>query len=128
MTKKEFARNCTECGAGMNEGYCFDGGRAYYCSDACLHKHFTHDEWKKLYADGEGDSYWTRWEDEDEDDESDLYPYIVLYRDPGMTALDAPLVFKCEADDALHAIEQCENGNPGAIVLWSHQSDDVQEV
>ena len=69
MAKKEFARNCTECGAGMNEGYCFDGGRAYYCSDACLHKHFTHDEWKKLYADGEGDSYWTEWEDEMSDSE-----------------------------------------------------------
>ena len=78
MTKKEFARNCTECGAGMNEGYCFDGGRAYYCSDACLHKHFTHDEWEKLYFDG-GRAYscWTTWDEDpdeymvDEDDMSD---------------------------------------------------------
>jgi len=79
MTKKEFARNCTECGAGMNEGYCFDGGRAYYCSDACLHKHFTHDEWEKLYNDGDGDSCWTTW-DEDPDeymvDEDDMEQVI----------------------------------------------------
>jgi len=69
MAKKEFARNCTECGAGMNEGYCFDGGRAYYCSNECLHKHYTPAEWAEMYADGEGDSYWTEWEDEDEDDD-----------------------------------------------------------
>ena len=65
---EKYARTCSECGKGMNEGYCFDGGRAYYCSDECLHKHFTPEEWEELYDDGEGDSYWTEWEDEDDEE------------------------------------------------------------
>lgn len=73
MAKKKFARECTACGAGMNEGYCIEGGIEYYCSDACLHTEMTHEEFIELYNDGEGDSYWTTWyedpdnfEDEDE--------------------------------------------------------------
>ena len=76
MAKKEFARNCTACGKGMNEGYHIGGnGIEYYCSDACLHTEITHEEYMELYDDGEGDSYWTAWEDpddfEDEDEISD---------------------------------------------------------
>ena len=76
MAKKEFARNCTACSAGMNEGYHIGGnGIEYYCSDACLHTEITHEEYMELYDDGEGDSYWTAWEDpddfEDEDEISD---------------------------------------------------------
>ena len=59
------ARQCTACGAGMNEGYCINGGVSYYCSDDCLHKHITLAEYKEQYADGEGDSYWTEWEGTD---------------------------------------------------------------
>ena len=66
MAYNKYARKCDECGAGMNEGYCIDSV-IYYCSDACLHKHFTPEEWEEAYADGEGDSYWTTWaEDPDE--------------------------------------------------------------
>lgn len=69
MTKKEFARTCTACGVGMNEGYCIEGGLEYYCSDACLHTELTHEEYMELAADGEGDSYWTDWYDYDDDDD-----------------------------------------------------------
>lgn len=85
MTKKEFARTCSECGKGMNEGYCIEGGIEYYCSDACLHKHMTHAEYLELYADGEGDSYWTDWsedpdnfDDEDEPSEQERLTRIAL--------------------------------------------------
>ena len=76
MAKKEFARNCTACSAGMNEGYCIGDGIEYYCSDACLHTEITHEEYMELYDDGEGDSYWTDWSEdpdnfEDEDEISD---------------------------------------------------------
>lgn len=57
-------RHCTECGAEMREGYVIDDGAEYYCTDACLHKHYTPDEWDAMYDDGEGSSYWTAWEDE----------------------------------------------------------------
>ena len=78
MAKKKFARECNACGKGMNEGYCIEGGIEYYCSDACLHTEIKHEEYMELYADGEGDSYWTDWsedpdnfEDEDEDEDED---------------------------------------------------------
>ncbi len=58
-------RTCDHCGATMAEGYCVDSGCEYYCSDACLHKHYTPDEWQKIYRDGDGDSYWTEWETAD---------------------------------------------------------------
>jgi hypothetical protein len=54
-------RICDECGATMTEGYCIDSGCEYYCSDECLHKHYTPEEWKSMYRDGDGDSYWTDW-------------------------------------------------------------------
>lgn len=55
-------RICNECGKIMKQGYCIDGGVEYYCSDECLHKHYTEEEWNEMYEDG-GDSYWTEWEE-----------------------------------------------------------------
>jgi hypothetical protein len=60
-----YARTCTACGAGMNEGYVIDGGRSYYCSDDCLHLHISPDEYEELYADGMSDTFWTEWEAEE---------------------------------------------------------------
>ena len=60
------ARQCTACGAGMNEGYVINGGCEHYCSDDCLP--MTEAEFEEQYGDGEGDSYWTEWEDEPEED------------------------------------------------------------
>ena len=71
MAKKQFARECTACGKGMNEGYCVENGMEYYCSDECLHTEITPAEWDELYADGEGDSYWTEWDDPDDFDDED---------------------------------------------------------
>jgi hypothetical protein len=68
MTDNRFARKCSDCGAGMNDGYVINGGVAHYCGDACLHKHMTPAEFLELYDDGDGDSYWTDWEADDDDD------------------------------------------------------------
>ena len=46
----------------MTEGYCIEGGIAYFCSDNCLHKHYSKSAWTDLYDNGDGDSYWTTWE------------------------------------------------------------------
>jgi hypothetical protein len=62
------AHKCTACGAGMNEGYVIEGGCEHYCSDECLHKHVSPKEFLELYDDGDGDSYWTEWEGEPEED------------------------------------------------------------
>lgn len=53
-------RVCSECGEPMIEGYCVGGGFAYYCSDECLHKHFTDEEWYEACEEDE-DCYWTTW-------------------------------------------------------------------
>lgn len=53
---------CSECGKHMNSGYCIENGLEYYCSDECLHKNYTDEEYEQLYDNGNGDSYWTEWE------------------------------------------------------------------
>lgn len=55
-------RICSECGKIMQEGYVIGGTLEYYCSDECLHKHYTEEEWKEMYTD-DGDNYWTSWEE-----------------------------------------------------------------
>ena len=59
----EHFKVCSECGGVMTEGYCIENGMAYYCSDECLHKHMTQEEFDALYDDGRGDSYYTSWVD-----------------------------------------------------------------
>jgi hypothetical protein len=85
MAYKKYARECDECGKGMNEGYCIEAGCEYYCSDACLHKHYTPEEWDELYAEGDGDSYWTTW-DEDPDE------HMVDENDPAPNKLSVEMV------------------------------------
>ena len=60
---EEHYRICSECGKVMVEGYCIDNGAEYYCSEECLHKNLTEEEFNELYDDGKGDSYWTSWLD-----------------------------------------------------------------
>lgn len=54
-------RVCSECGDIMRDGYVVDGGREYYCSDKCLEKRYTQEEWEELYNEGNSDSYYTEW-------------------------------------------------------------------
>jgi len=56
-------RRCDCCGAPMMEGFVIDGGAEYYCTETCLYTVMTEAEYLELYADGEGDSYWTVWEE-----------------------------------------------------------------
>jgi len=62
----KYARACTCCGKGMNEGYFID--YEYFCSDSCLHTEYTAQEWQNLYEQSEeqgGDyCYYTTWEDQ----------------------------------------------------------------
>ena len=53
-------RICSKCGHLMYEGY-IDSDFHYYCSDECLHKDYTDEEWKKLCEKYEDDFYWTEW-------------------------------------------------------------------
>lgn len=53
-------RVCSECKSAMVEGYCIEGDQAYYCSETCLHKHYTEKEYEDLYEEG-GETYYTSW-------------------------------------------------------------------
>lgn len=68
----KFARQCDECGSGMDEGYVVNGGEEYYCTEECLHKHYSADEWIEMCGDdddedNDSDSYWTDWNDDQSD-------------------------------------------------------------
>lgn len=58
----KYARKCTCCGKGMNEGYF--AYYNYYCDATCLFTKYSNDEWQKLSEDENNDYYWTQWEDE----------------------------------------------------------------
>ena len=67
------ARTCTACGAGMNEGYVIEGASECYCSDICLHKNVTPEDFAEFYIGNKDDDdddigdiqiYWTEWEEE----------------------------------------------------------------
>jgi hypothetical protein len=57
-----------------------------------------------------------------------LKTLIALYRDDSIKAGDAPLAFKCQAEDTDHAEEQCENAYPDCDVVWVVETDDVDEA
>jgi hypothetical protein len=59
----EHIRVCSECGKPMTEGFCIEDGAQYYCSEDCLHKNLTEEEYDNLYDEGRGDSYYTSWVD-----------------------------------------------------------------
>lgn len=55
-------RVCDDCGAKMRQGFVIDAGTQYLCED-CHPKHYTPEQWEIEYANGEGESYWTEWEE-----------------------------------------------------------------
>ena len=66
-------RLCSECGKYITRGYVIENGLEYYCSEECLDKHYTEEEYLKMYDDGDGDSYYTEWEDEIEKEFNFVY-------------------------------------------------------
>ena len=54
-------RFCDICGKPMKEGFCIGDGEEYYCSESCLHRVYTEEEYKEMYT--EGFAYWTEWEE-----------------------------------------------------------------
>jgi hypothetical protein len=68
---------CSECGALMDEGFYNGRGHPveYYCSEECLHKHYSENEWTEMCREGLSDEqiedgqtcgdfcYYTKWRD-----------------------------------------------------------------
>ncbi len=66
----KYARKCTCCSKGMNEGYFAD--YEYFCSDDCLYTEFPPTIWAKVTKENEDNYYWTEWEDEND------YQYVLF--------------------------------------------------
>ena len=66
----KYARKCTCCSKGMNEGYFAD--YEYFCSDSCLHTEYSPYTWSKFMEEDEDSYYWTEWEDEND------YQYVLF--------------------------------------------------
>lgn len=60
FSEKKDLRQCSICGKLMDEGFIYDGGASYYCSDECLRHDFTKKEWKEEFDTNEN-SCWTTW-------------------------------------------------------------------
>ena len=53
-------RFCTCCGKLMDEGFVIEDGKEYFCTDECLHKYYSEQEYNEMY---EKDlAYWTIWD------------------------------------------------------------------
>jgi hypothetical protein len=75
----KFARQCSCCEEGMNEGYVIDGGGEYYCNEECLHTKHTADEIEEMELGADdSESYWTKWES-DSDMEYILVNNILIF-------------------------------------------------
>lgn len=57
-------RVCDDCGKWMRRGFVIDAGVKYFCEE-CHPKHYTPEQWEIEYANGEGESYWTEWEEDE---------------------------------------------------------------
>lgn len=87
----------------MFQGYVFDGGEDYYCSDECLHTEFDPAEWDMECEENE-DSYWTEFED----DYSSYKTMIEMLKKEGVSKEDMPeymsRAFDYLADDEVSII------------------------
>ena len=69
----KYARQCSHCGEGMNEGYVIGDGEEYYCSEECLQENYTPEEIQEMFAQEDevgnpidNPNYWTQWEEEED--------------------------------------------------------------
>jgi len=68
---QKFARKCSVSGEGMNWGYVVNDGEEYYKDAQALYTKYSPAEWDEMYEEGNSNSYYTNWEDQDD------YQYIV---------------------------------------------------
>lgn len=66
----KYARKCTCCGKGMNEGFFAD--YEYFCDNDCLYTEFQPIIWEKVAEEDSDNYYWTEWEDEED------YQYVLF--------------------------------------------------
>jgi hypothetical protein len=62
MKEIKFARQCSCCKKGMNDGYVINGGEEYYCTNECLHTKYNSFDIEFMdMGEDNSDNYWTEW-------------------------------------------------------------------
>jgi len=56
-------RFCSNCERPMKEGFYFESDDTQYCGEDCLKKVISWKAYLKIYDNGNGDAYWTNWEE-----------------------------------------------------------------
>ena len=56
-------RHCSQCESPMQRGFYFESDGTQYCSKECLTNVISWEEYLKIHDDGNGDAYWTSWEE-----------------------------------------------------------------
>ena len=59
----EEERLCSECGVPMQEGFYFESDATSIAVKNVLTKVITWEEYLVMHDDGNGDAYWTEWDD-----------------------------------------------------------------
>jgi hypothetical protein len=59
--ENKFARKCSCCGKGMNNGYVINDGDEYFCEDACFKQEYKEYDIEDLEL-GDSENYWTEWD------------------------------------------------------------------
>lgn len=63
LQAKSERRLCSDCNQSMQEGFYFESDGTQYCSEECLTKVISWGKYLEIYDYGNGDAYWTVWED-----------------------------------------------------------------
>lgn len=63
MEEVKGTRHCSYCEKPMQEGFYFESDNTQYCSESCLTSVISWEDYLEIYDDGNGDAYWTRWEE-----------------------------------------------------------------
>jgi hypothetical protein len=124
------ARQCTECAMPMSEGYLIGGGEAYYCGDECLHKNMSPEEWEELYDNGNSDSMFTTWEDENDVPQSEL-PKLHIEVDGGLISSISTNMVGIDISKFDHDIDEDEMAKEYPDELREHEersNDSSMEV
>ena len=56
----KFARKCSVCNSGMNDGYVIKDKDEYFCSTKCLFSSYFYHEYQKMMLNDA--MYWTEWD------------------------------------------------------------------
>lgn len=97
----KYCRMCTTCGDVFNDGFLFNGGSMYFCSEECRGEEMKISDWDEACDQFPDDNYYTEW-DADSDAEYEVKDgiiylletgEIVFFDEKGEPYTDHPMLF-----------------------------------